>query len=533
MQPLSRDLDVNVGSPSIAHFLPKPTYNDEEGVLPVGLAADVASSGTAGGPRRVTNAPRLTERKKDELRAAGKCFVCCETGHMSRNCPKNVHVRSENPGKLPGVSAYSIDLEALSTEDLRSLYSSELTARIEEVPCNHVGIAALDDLLLGRKPVSSASFAMPSSDGQDDEDDLPELQSVSDSASELSDTEEPVSVIDRLFAELHTFITGRNWCNDLPAEGSQWLTDLREEQELPIPLRERSERSSPGNLYEERVMHLLNKFGPYLTSVDHDGDAFYLYIFGYDNDRVAIEYREHIPTETGLLFLEHKALRDYSFDIVRWFRASFAAAAGATADEVIDMGSEPMGDALAWGCQAILNDCTDDVLIEDSYLAIAITIPTHLLRNPHLDLPGWYATHARRELEGRVNSLWDDLEGGQWLEGFFPMDRDGIAADPCELNAVDIGGPPILQRNASSTRDFWRTIPEPIVVVVCINDRLARALLDSGSLADFMSAKLAQQLGVQVDEPAKPLAIQLVVQGSRAKDVLAVTAPDDAGIQSS
>ena len=45
----------------------------------------------------------------------------------------------------------------------------------------------------------------------------------------------------------------------------------------------------------------------------------------------------------------------------------------------------------------------------------------------------------------------------------------------------------------------------------------ARALLDTGSLSDFMSAKLAHQLSVETFELAKPMPLQLAVQGSRAK----------------
>ena len=77
---------------------------------------------------------RLTDREKDELRAAGKCFVCRETGHMSRNCPRNSQVRSDSKGKPPGVSAFSMDIGGLDTEDLRALSVS--TAHVEEIPFN-------------------------------------------------------------------------------------------------------------------------------------------------------------------------------------------------------------------------------------------------------------------------------------------------------------------------------------------------------------------------------------------------------------
>lgn len=60
-------------------------------------------------------------------------------------------------------------------------------------------------------------------------------------------------------------------------------------------------------------------------------------------------------------------------------------------------------------------------------------------------------------------------------------------------------------------------IPKPVVVVVEVNGHPARALIDIGSLADFMSATLAEQLDVTHIELAKPLTVQLAVQGSRSK----------------
>ncbi|KAJ2974790.1 hypothetical protein NUW54_g11840 [Trametes sanguinea] len=229
---------------------------------------------------------------------------------MSRNCPKNSRVRSENPGNPPGVSAYSLDIDALSTEDLQTLCMS--SARIEEVPLNNLEITGYSESV-GEADSSAALEGMF--------DDLPDLQSISDDASDATDADD----------------VG----NDLDGDNMFFIASQHAQHPgVTHPPRERSERSSLGNLYEERAMYLLDKYGPYLSSKAHDGDAFY--VFGYDDDRVAVEYREHIPTETGLLFLARDALQDYSFDVVHWFRESFAAVMGATADEVVDMGSEPM-----------------------------------------------------------------------------------------------------------------------------------------------------------------------------------------------
>jgi hypothetical protein len=55
------------------------------------------------------------------------------------------------------------------------------------------------------------------------------------------------------------------------------------------------------------------------------------------------------------------------------------------------------------------------------------------------------------------------------------------------------------------------------VVKATINGHPARALLDSGSLGDFMSSTLADQLNVQRSTLDLPLALQLAVQGSCSK----------------
>jgi Retroviral aspartyl protease len=74
-----------------------------------------------------------------------------------------------------------------------------------------------------------------------------------------------------------------------------------------------------------------------------------------------------------------------------------------------------------------------------------------------------------------------------------------------------------IARNAAVTRDTMRVVLKPIVVVARINDQSVRVLIDSGSLGDFMSTTLADQLWVMRIILAKPLHLQLAVQGSRSK----------------
>lgn len=97
--------------------------------------------------------------------------------------------------------------------------------------------------------------------------------------------------------------------------------------------------------------------------------------------------------------------------------------------------------------------------------------------------------------------------------------EDGVAWPEVSVFGVQIprGTYPALQRNASITRDFRRAIPKPVVVIVHVNGHPARALIDTGSLADFMSLTTAEQIKCKLTMLEKPLTIQLAVQGSRSK----------------
>lgn len=75
----------------------------------------------------------------------------------------------------------------------------------------------------------------------------------------------------------------------------------------------------------------------------------------------------------------------------------------------------------------------------------------------------------------------------------------------------------LLQRNMATSYNFKQLVPGLAVIVVYINGQPACALLDSGSLADFISAKLVYQLSIKTYELVKQLPVHLAIQGSRAK----------------
>ncbi|KAJ8481441.1 hypothetical protein ONZ45_g15313 [Pleurotus djamor] len=216
-------------------------------------------------------------------------------------------------------------------------------------------------------------------------------------------------------------------------------------------------------------------------------------------------------------------------------------------------------------------------MISDTVCAIACLIEPELIHNPHFDLRNWYLRRTTELFDFRLemDEEWV-LEFLRMAEsGFSPrqietilqimeffedtgaetisveVGLDGVVSleevpasagdsgvgsedgsepgpdDDDELDTigtlqllgleVERGTYPALQRNAAMAKDPTRLVPRPLVVNVKVNGHPARALIDSGSLGDFMSTNLATQLGLKMVQLSKPLPVQLAVQGSRSK----------------
>jgi hypothetical protein len=81
-----------------------------------------------------------------------------------------------------------------------------------------------------------------------------------------------------------------------------------------------------------------------------------------------------------------------------------------------------------------------------------------------------------------------------------------------------------LQRNAGTVKEPGQIVPKPIVITVSANSHPCRALLDTGSLSDFISGALVDQLRLKKTELSKPVTLHLAMQGSRSKINSTVTA---------
>ena len=102
-----------------------------------------------------------------------------------------------------------------------------------------------------------------------------------------------------------------------------------------------------------------------------------------------------------------------------------------------------------------------------------------------------------------------------WLDGVdSDEDEPHLAVYGVQVPQESFAG---LQKTTAIPKDFTHIVPKPVIVIVKINRHPIQALLDPGSLGDFMSTMLADQLKVQWDTLAKPLSLQLAVQGSHSK----------------
>ena len=167
-------------------------------------------------------------------------------------------------------------------------------------------------------------------------------------------------------------------------------------------------------------------------------------------------------------------------------------------------------------------------IIQDAQWSAWIHLPRDLAENPAFDVADWYEGQLIRKLEfficpdsppmNKSDYTPDDDTGGSSAQA-----DDSHMGTPCrnsanktlarktsmethqwngrnlQINGIQIprGVYPAVQRNTAVTKDFMHMVPWPIMVTVKIDGHPARALLDSGSLGDFLSSTSADQLKVK------------------------------------
>nr|VWP01829.1 Uncharacterized protein [Ganoderma boninense] len=495
---------------------------------------------------------------------------------MARNCPQNSQVRSNNPGQAPGVATYNIEVAPDDAETLRNL--AESTSVTTELHLNSVefNYRALPPLQPAWELVEPRFHADPLtgfvSVGDPSEDDfedmfegMPSLQSVSDSSSEPEEpdkqAEETWLVVSgpRPSPRPRTDSTSESSAGACPIPVENDSIRVQEfdwdELDLPHTRAEGAEAYALGNVFELRAAEVLNRYRPYWdgASIEEEREFFLVH------QMLALTYAVENTVSELEFFVTAAQLSNPNLDLPNAFQQMLRVICMPGDPDVLEGASEPLGDVMALVLERCLNEMIpwpkthlrgestmrfqcfqlrDVVEVQDHYLAVNVHIDCEKLRNPHLDFRDWYAHAALRAHHDRLlemsspsgeatddfgsdlDSLFEEITYGQSLnEQWYAQTKPYLELNTTQRSGKSKQEPDdlILQRNAAAPRDLRRVIPEPIVVIVMINRHPARALLDTGSLSDFMSAKLAHQLGIETFELAKPMPLHLAVQGSHAK----------------
>ena len=170
-------------------------------------------------------------------------------------------------------------------------------------------------------------------------------------------------------------------------------------------------------------------------------------------------------------------------------------------------------------------DCHDitHLVIYDRFRRVVTSLPQEYVENPNFDLVNWYEVRlARLELdqfnftEEKIQDIATDELGPPRIRDMINKTSysciDDFESGNLEVNAAHVARDdkyPAVQRNAASVKDKTRILPKPVTLTVKIDGHPARALIDSGSLGDFMSTNLADQLNVKREELEAPLGLQL------------------------
>ncbi|KAF9442433.1 hypothetical protein P691DRAFT_847615 [Macrolepiota fuliginosa MF-IS2] len=68
-----------------------------------------------------------------------------------------------------------------------------------------------------------------------------------------------------------------------------------------------------------------------------------------------------------------------------------------------------------------------------------------------------------------------------------------------------------LQRTSSIMKDPLRLVPEPVMVIIRLNGQECQMLIDTGSLSDFVSSMLVDQLRLKQEKLTTPLGLQMAI----------------------
>ncbi|KAG9223419.1 hypothetical protein CCMSSC00406_0007606 [Pleurotus cornucopiae] len=481
---------------------------------------------------------QLSPKELEELRKAGKCFRCKREGHISKDCPSANSMKGSAGNRPPGLPSHAIDIdfeqhEALNTDD-EPLHDLELGAVGLSFPWEDIlendshseseysDMPALIDveppLPIPRRswntqyiPLGDLTLIAQAAHldavgivlGFPGDDHFPKLWLPSEdkffdhrfTILRISDLE--CVVVDLWYPSKSPLVFNYRLLHDkqvaFPYRYAQQCCEVHGlalqvadycAKALPLqdPLSEGAQIHLENNapFVGDEEFNLLDPQGRFRVIVDPNDASHYL---------IHDQYRDFVCR------IPVAYLKNPKMNLTRWYNKNLA--------------------QKTWEFFFALEDRFDESDIKDLFTP---DVPERAL---HVDLgEGLFSiTYRRLPFKDQTRDTIDEEELWTRRTRRCDFNEFGEMLAVIELNGQQVqrGTYPSLQRNASAAKDPARAVPKPLVVTVKVNGHPARALLDSGSLGDFLSTTIVDQLGLKKVQLQTPLSLQLAVQGSRSK----------------
>ena len=419
----------------------------------------------------------MSMEEQEWHKAEGLCFVCHKSGHFLCNCPDRNKVPSTSNKPL-GVMNFGINVDF---GDVKNQHKLSIHLQESRLAANNIHIFGDEDEL---------------DDESEPDDNIPDI---------ISDD---FGIESLVLSELEGDNTTESTTT---GDYNPWIRE---------PLAHQAEEQLVGTRYPGDNPLLLGVF-------NHARFCIYQ-VEG--NRHIVIESKHNECGDGNSIYIPNDLLRNPHFDIVRWYWIKKAMLAGMNGAEARYLANEnlcgqpQMGYAMEEVLDLILTEYCPPVtmngnqgrfscmqLDKDTYQIwdfstwVIANVPYEQLRFSDFDVVEWYTDYLECLDEIKLNSMGFQVQINNYLNV------------KCNKATPSNSSYSALEWNAMITKDTTWTIPKPVVVIIHANGQPACALVNTRSLADFMSLNLAEQLKLKRIWLEKPLPIQLAIQGSQSK----------------